>query len=272
MRDRAVFQQWSNKQFVQFMQAWGPLWGAFMRPMNFDGIRVCFLIPCLGGELVQEFMTSMSYTSAAFAAQRIPYSIITLPDDSLIHRARNHLLLRGYEDTEATHFVFIDADMGWSPDDLLRMLTHRKGIVAAAGPRKRDEPSFCFVPLDGPATVDLETNTFPVKAAGTGMMVIAREVVTEMIEKYNNLWYIHADGKKYYNLFDCILDEERHELWSEDYVFCNRYRAIGGTVWVDPEVGMSHVGRKVFYGKLSEDPHLVSTTEKTPSPDEQKDV
>ncbi|MFO1126365.1 MAG: hypothetical protein U1E25_14550 [Methylocystis sp.] len=39
---------------------------------------------------------------------------------------------------------------------------------------------------------------------------------------------------------------------SEDYVFCNRWRALGERVWVDPTITLGHVGSWNFTGCVSE--------------------
>jgi hypothetical protein len=41
-----------------------------------------------------------------------------------------------------------------------------------------------------------------------------------------------------------------HQYFTEDYVFCRRFRAIGGKVWVDPILELDHTGTKVFRGCL----------------------
>jgi hypothetical protein len=39
---------------------------------------------------------------------------------------------------------------------------------------------------------------------------------------------------------------------SEDYRFCDRWRAIGGRVWCDPEMKVDHHGIAVFKGHFGQ--------------------
>jgi hypothetical protein len=73
-------------------------------------------------------------------------------------------------------------------------------------------------------------------------MRITRSVGEKMIAAYPDLWYHDSTcspaGLKVYNLFDFEL--LNHQYFTEDYVFCRRFRAIGGKVWVDPILELDH--------------------------------
>jgi hypothetical protein len=49
-------------------------------------------------------------------------------------------------------------------------------------------------------------------------------------------------------LFDCVIDRETGHYLSEDYTFCQRWRAIGGRIWLDPTGMLVHVGAHDFAG------------------------
>jgi hypothetical protein len=39
---------------------------------------------------------------------------------------------------------------------------------------------------------------------------------------------------------------------TEDYAFCDRWRELGGRVFIDPSVRLSHVGEKAYAGVIAE--------------------
>ena len=51
-----------------------------------------------------------------------------------------------------------------------------------------------------------------------------------------------------WDIFDRLRDGDLR--YSEDYSFCERWRAMGGKVWIDPSIQMGHVGLKVFQGSF----------------------
>lgn len=94
--------------------------------------------------------------------------------------------------------------------------------------------------------------------AGTGFMLIKRQTIEKMISAYSDLHYQRIHGRdwglkakptgNYYALFDCSIDPETGLYLSEDYTFCRRWTAIGGTVWLDTIGKLTHVGFGVFNG------------------------
>jgi hypothetical protein len=60
----------------------------------------------------------------------------------------------------------------------------------------------------------------------------------------------NAPNSEAWALFDNIHDGA--EYWGEDFSFCRRWRAIGGRVWLDPELELHHVGFKTFSGRIGD--------------------
>jgi hypothetical protein len=149
--------------------------------------------------------------------------------------------------------MFIDSDIAWDPPDLLRVLSYNVPLVAGVYPRKSENLSFT-VRFGDPRMVeaDRRTGLIVAKQVGAGFLRIRRDCLEQMIGAYENLRYqpppISGEAEARYSLFDTSIDGE--EFLGEDYTFCNRWRAIGGTVWVDPDVNLRHYGSKPFSGVL----------------------
>lgn len=242
--------------------------------------------PCYGGQLGEPYFRSMMRFAILCNKYDIKYTISTLANESLITRGRNTLTSFFMENSEATHLFFIDADIEFNPEDILRMVAYDKPIVVGAYPKKainwgsimeatRNDPSetpdtieghssnyvvnFDFVlDKDGARTpqVQIVDNLVKLKDAGTGFMCIKKEVVQQMFDWYPETKYvndINVDMKFepfMYALFDCIIDPESRRYLSEDYTFCRRWQEKGGEVWLDPRTALNHVGHYTFRGNI----------------------
>jgi acyl-CoA synthetase (AMP-forming)/AMP-acid ligase II len=57
-------------------------------------------------------------------------------NDSLVSRARNNLVARAMSNTNMTHMLFIDNDITWDPDSILKLLLAEKPVVGGIYPLK----------------------------------------------------------------------------------------------------------------------------------------
>jgi len=234
--------------------------GKRVREVSVAGKSIAVGTPVYDNTLHLSYHNALISTIQQLVQHGVGFFSITIPGDSMVHRARNHTL-GAFLETGASHLLFIDADMGWNPSDVLRLLSHEKDLVCGLGVRKQDPPSFCGI-LPEKVEADPETGCLKALHAGTGFMLISRECVLKMIEAYPQTKYLHADEKTYHCLFEPVVRDER--LWSEDYEFCTRWRALGGDVWVDPTVKLEHWGRKAWTGALID--HLTVTHVAAPVP------
>ena len=76
--------------------------------------------------------------------------------------------------------------------------------------------------------------------AGAGFLLLKRRVLELMAAKYPETQYTAAHNTPEPNpspnlfaLFDCLIDPKTGHYLSEDYAFCSRWGALGGTVWLD---------------------------------------
>jgi hypothetical protein len=94
--------------------------------------------------------------------------------------------------------------------------------------------------------------------AGTGFMLIKREVLIRMMAAYPQLRYVAShvaarpsQSPHQYALFDCMIEPETGVYLSEDYTFCRRWRDLGGEIWLDTQGSLIHVGQHEFSGAPS---------------------
>jgi hypothetical protein len=85
-------------------------------------------------------------------------------------------------------------------------------------------------------------------------MLLKRQVIERMIaaypeSRYNSVHaYSNAKTAESYALFDCMIDKDTDAYVSEDFGFCQKWRDIGGRIWLDTEGKLTHVGSYNFQG------------------------
>ena len=86
-------------------------------------------------------------------------------------------------------------------------------------------------------------------------MALDRSVLTDLAAAHPD-WRreghedMNADQRAAYHQFFQFTTDDA-EI-GEDYLFCDRWRAIGGEVWVDPSIELKHVGSSEYAGRLLE--------------------
>lgn len=235
--------------------------------------RIVMALPCYGGKIDQPFMQCVLHTLGTI--NLIPF-IDFMPGDSLVNRARNNLahnFLEGYPDGAADApakrkydwLLFIDTDLVFQPEGITQIYELGKargpGIYAGTYPIKQLKPKVVFNNM--PNCVPDEQGIVEVREAGTGFMMIHREVFLKMIERFGDEMRYETDmgdrgGPRTvkYDFFtvgvreDPLLHYKR--FLSEDWYFCQRWREMGGKIWMHTKIQCGHIGSFCFPGNPQE--------------------
>jgi hypothetical protein len=244
-----------------------------------DQIHLVVATPCFGGQV------SSIYTSSIFGLQRALRSMsnvdlkVHLRDgDALITRARANLVTLFLDDPNATHLLFVDADIGFTPDQVFRLIESGADVVAGIYPIKRvnwakakraldanqmDLPAASLdyvLEIDNPDEVRVVNGFTRVRYAGTGFLMIRRHVLEKMCAHpaYAPLQFFRehshdalTGSSNRFALFECMIDSETGTYLSEDFAFCKRWTDIGGEIWADLDSRLDHVGPSVFHGDVA---------------------
>lgn len=176
---------------------------------------------------------------------------------SVVSRARN-LLAQDMLESDATDLLFIDSDINFEPEHILRLMAWgsdpKKGIVAAV-PRTRSEDKVYIANLEYDENSELTMNRMGLVRAervATAFMLVRREVFEQMIEAHPEWKYY---DKKTDRMIPCLFDFQLTEegYMGEDYLFCDRAREIGFEVWVDPSISLGHMGVQEYMGDYGRD-------------------
>jgi hypothetical protein len=172
--------------------------------------------------------------------------------DSLLPHARNALLAK-FLTTDCTDLVFVDSDISWEPGALVRLLSHDVDLVAGAYRHKREPESYPvnWLPKDE-LWADPNTGLLEVADVPMGFTRMRRDAVQKMADAFVGRAYSHHSAPE----LDCRclfeLEFNAGGFYGEDFVFCRRWRELGGQIWVDPELSVTHHGMADFRGHLGD--------------------
>ena len=252
--------------------------------INIDDLRkekIFVATPCYGGMLTEAYFRSMVRTLTFFNQHQIPIAFGTIANESLVTRARN-VLVAYFLQSNYTRLFFIDADIEFQVEDVLKLIAHNKEVCVGAYPKKgvnwqriRDSVlrksteeisdrdiaaagsdyaiNFKFVNRDL-KQIAIENGVIKLHDGATGFMMIKREAIDKMIAaypelKYNNDLNTPPDLQDFfYAFFDTMIDPKDKRYLSEDYTFSRRWQDIGGDIWLDPTISLNHFGSFNFQG------------------------
>ena len=204
--------------------------------------KIHFLTPCYGGNITEVcFSSYLGFTIMAMQ-NNINFQIDTLSNESNVNRARNSCAAK-FLSGECTHLMFVDADIQFDPKDIVKLINHDKDIVGGIYPQKTLPPKMVVNTIDNGKT---EGDLIEVGTLGTGFMLVKRRVFEEMIAHgatpyVDDIGLTKEENSNQYDFFQCTIDSKGRYL-TEDWSFCRRWRELGGSIWADKTIGLTHVG------------------------------
>jgi len=99
----------------------------------------------------------------------------------------------------------------------------------------------------------IENNLANVRHLATGFMMFTRKMIETMFQAFPSTKYtddvgflVGKQNEYAYALFDCGV-EDGHYL-SEDWLFCHRWSKLGGKIWIDVSISLTHTGVEDYKG------------------------
>ena len=205
---------------------------------------------------------------------------------SLVTQGRN-LSVAGFLESKATHLLFIDSDIYFQGKSIFTMLKADKHIISVPYPLKTLMWEKAFKKMQegrikSPDDIRRALHTYPMKVPNpdsiklnkgvmevtdspTGCMLIKREVIEKMIEKYPDKEIVQKtviNGKyvnkpNMWNFFDTSHDPKTKTFNGEDFAFCQLWRNLGGKCYAYVNDAIVHVGEHQYQGKFYDE--LIAT-------------
>jgi hypothetical protein len=136
----------------------------------------------------------------------------------------------------------VDTDLTWDGDEFIRLCSHPVDVVGGAYPYKDDSGD---IPAALAADGLMEENglwkcrplrrAFAHQPPDTGEDRPRAAVARVQGPR-------QQEGQRSWMFFDNL--QRPSGIYDEGYIFCEHWRQVGGTVWLDPDLNLTHIGRK----------------------------
>lgn len=250
--------------------------------------KLSILTPCYGSMCYVNYVNCIVSTLTVFKQYMFTVDVIFCKNDSLVSRARNNLIAKAMSDPTTTHLLFIDNDITWSPYDILKLIISEKPIIGGAYPLKKYNWNKVSSPENITKlltkkhenemlnnmmsdtemircnivsyninylgnTMQIDGNISKVKHIATGFMMIQRTTIEKMMKAFPSTKYKDdvnfLEGRENdfaFALFDCGVEDGHY--YSEDWMFCERWNKMGGCIYLDVSINLSHTGIEDYNG------------------------
>ena len=175
-------------------------------------------------------------------------AVMFIGNESLITRGRNTIFSLFLSQKVFTHLLFLDAEVGMNPDDILKLLSHDKDVIGVPvrlkGTDKEGKPVYNVGKIMGIGGNGLSI----VSKIGTAVLMISRTAAENLVKKLKPDTYsgnpfgagVILDSITHYDVFKTgVIDGEYQ---SEDFWICEQFRKIGYKIFVDPNIYTVHNG------------------------------
>jgi hypothetical protein len=254
---------------------------------QFSKCKLFIASPMYGGQCTGMYTKSVMDLAVLCAQWGIQLNFYALFNESLIPRARNYCVDE-FMRSDYTHFLFLDADIGFDSRDVLAMLALQTDdspydIIGGPYPKKNiswekiklavergfadDDPQqldrfvgdFVFNPKAGSGQIPI-FEPCEVLEIGTGYMMVRRKTFEKFRNSFPQYSYRpdhvrteHFDGSREIMMyFQAEIDPKSKRYLSEDYWFCQKVQELGLKTWLCPWMKTHHVGTMIYGGSLAD--------------------
>ena len=205
-------------------------------------MKILIATPAYDGKVNAQYAIALSETCAMLNANGIQVDLFIPTTGSLLCAERNRIMKKFLE-SDCTHILCIDSDLGWPPIAVLEMIKHNVDFVAGVYPARKVK-TFLFRPIvnENGSIATNGVNLVKMEAIPAGFMLIKRNVIEKLIELNPQLYFRPKDPKAPdgHALFNTELIDG--EFWGEDFVFCRHVIKAGFDIWADPAIQFDHDG------------------------------
>jgi len=207
-------------------------------------MKVHVSIPAYDRKITCETARSLLNEQGAAHLAGIDLQVTFIPGSSLITQARNQAV-KEFIDSDADRLVFVDSDVAWDVGSVLKIASHKVDFCGGAYRYKDNVEGYPVGWLDKDELwADPETGLLEVAMLPGGFLSLSRDVFLKLSKAHPNRVY-SFHGHPFHAFFHCPPGD------GEDGAFCRDWRDIGGQVWLDPELSLTHVdGAQKYPGHI----------------------
>ena len=230
---------------------------------------------------------SIHYTQALLELQKLTFKkniqiTFQLMKSSLVTQGRN-LCVSGFIESNFTHMLFIDSDIYFHAESIIKMIEKDKDIISIPYPLKTMmwdkamdniknnkiktmndlKKSFNTYPIrvEDDKDIKLDKGVMEVTHSPTGCMLIKRSVIDKMIKAYPEKAIVqktvingeYVNKPNMWNFFDTIHDPKTKTYLGEDFSFCKLWKDIGGKCYAFIGDTIVHIGEHQYEGRFADE-------------------
>ncbi len=135
--------------------------------------------------------------------------------------------------------MFLDSDVTFEPGALIKLAYMPVDFVGGCYRHKRTEESYPLLWLPKPELQADKYGLLEVDSLPTGFLALSRKVFETIRDKFPERAHSHL-GQKSFSYFQMPIQEG--VLYGEDFFFCKEWRGLGGQIFLDPEIKLTHWG------------------------------
>lgn len=213
---------------------------------------VFIAIPSYTGMVAAQTALSIIDACGQLHRDGIRFMTDTLMGQCYIDHARNQLC-GAFLQSSATDLLFIDADLAFQPEAILRLCRMRRPVVGGLYRVKDDRERYCADFPKGTLTKDAQ-GLIPAKMLPTGLLRINRAALEAMDPPRYTFGVADERAGTFRAFFKTAIEPDEGgnsdapAFWGEDTRFCREWRALGGKLWAVPDLTVGHIGQKTWVG------------------------
>ena len=187
---------------------------------------------------------------------------------SLVTHGRN-LLTCGFLNSDFDYMLFVDADVEFNPEAVMRMMVPKKDIVCTPYRVKEDGMKYA-VKFKDSTNIKIEPfDLVEIEEGPAGLMLIQRKVFERLMDKHPELKInFNAPTRKkmneeigavedavdryMYNFWDTTFGLDTGEWKGEDLSFCALARGAGFKIYANLDSGTTHHGSWGWKGRFGD--------------------
>jgi hypothetical protein len=213
--------------------------------------------PAYGGNLSVNYTNSLLRSSALFQSNGLKLNVMFLSNHSLITMARNKIVAEIFKNDKYDweSIVWIDSDISWEPEDLLKLALHDEDVVAGTYRKKiHHSCHFTLKMIRGNETPD-ERGLIEIEAVGTGFLRVSRKAMQDLLDSEKTFYTEENNATPtsepmiIKNLFETGVKDG--QMLSEDFFFCAKLRDRGYKIMLDTNIDLGHDGGFTYRGSMS---------------------
>lgn len=203
-------------------------------------MKIFVAIPVYDGKLDIQSVRCLMNEQAIAILNGDDITINFLSSNAGIAQGRNQLATE-FMQSDFDRLVFLDSDVTFEPGSLVKLAHQPVDFVGGCYRFKKDGESYPIAWLPDPEQKGLQANEhglLEVQGLPTGFLALSRKVFQTMIDRHPDRDLTVQCGHSSYCFFQMPLVDGH--LYGEDFYFCREWLELGGKIYLDPEIDLTH--------------------------------